>query len=61
MCANMESYSEIEWTTKESSIENFDITNGLIGIKRDRFLLLIGYISLKKDDNKTRNVYFFFT
>jgi hypothetical protein len=37
-------------------IEGYDIRNGLLGIKRDRFLLLIGHMSFESTDGKTRNV-----
>jgi hypothetical protein len=37
-------------------IEGYDVKNGLLGIKRDRYLLLIGHMSLENNDNKTRNV-----
>jgi hypothetical protein len=37
-------------------IEKFDVLNGLIGIKRDNFLVLIGYMNIENNDNKTRNV-----
>jgi hypothetical protein len=40
----------------DSLIKQFDVKNGLLGIKRDRFLLLIGHMSLENNDNKTRNV-----
>jgi hypothetical protein len=33
---------------------SFEIKNGLLGVKRDRFVSLIGYVHF--DDNKTRNV-----
>jgi hypothetical protein len=35
---------------------NFEIRNGLLGIKRDVFLVLLGYSSFDCGDNKTRNV-----
>jgi hypothetical protein len=35
---------------------SFEIENGLIGIKRDRFLLLLGFVHFDTNDNKTRNV-----
>jgi hypothetical protein len=35
---------------------SFEITNGLLGVERDTFLLLIGYVGLDYGDNKTRNV-----
>jgi hypothetical protein len=41
---------------------SFEIRNGLLGVKRDRFLSLIGYMHFNKNDNKIRNVwknYFF--
>jgi hypothetical protein len=34
----------------------YEVVNGLLGVKRDTFLLLIGYMSLENNDNKTRNV-----
>jgi hypothetical protein len=37
-------------------IEGYDVKNGLLGIKRDRFLLLIGHMSLEDTDSKTRSV-----
>jgi hypothetical protein len=48
---------EFERNKKNSPlIEKFDVLNGLIGIKRDNFLLLIGYMNIGNNDNKTRNV-----
>jgi hypothetical protein len=38
---------------------SFEITNGLLGIERDTFLLLIGYVHFDHNDNKTRNVWMF--
>jgi hypothetical protein len=35
---------------------NFEIRNGLLGVKRDIFLLLIGFMNFYHGDNKTRNV-----
>jgi hypothetical protein len=35
---------------------NFEISNGLMGVKRDIFLLLIGFMNFYLGDNKTRNV-----
>jgi hypothetical protein len=46
-----------------SIIDQYDIKNGLLGIKRDRFLLLIGHMTFENTDNKTRsvwNIYIFF-
>jgi hypothetical protein len=40
----------------DSLIKEFDIENGFLGIKRDRFLLLIGHMSLENTDKKTRSV-----
>jgi hypothetical protein len=37
-------------------VNGYDVENGLLGIKRDRYLLLIGHMSLENNDNKTRNV-----
>jgi hypothetical protein len=37
-------------------VERFDIKNGLLGIKRDRFLLLLGYVNVENTHDKTRNV-----
>jgi hypothetical protein len=34
----------------------FEIKNGLLGIERDRFLLLLGYSNLIHSDIITRNV-----
>jgi hypothetical protein len=39
-----------------SLIDQFDVINGLLGIERDTFLLLSGYLALENTDNKTRNV-----
>jgi hypothetical protein len=39
-----------------SVIDGYDVKNGLLRIKRDRFLLLIGHMCLENTDNKTRNV-----
>jgi hypothetical protein len=39
-----------------SVVDGYDVKNGLLGIKRDRYLLLLGYMGLENTDNKTRNV-----
>jgi hypothetical protein len=39
-----------------SVVDGYDVKNGLLGIKRDRYLLLIGHMSFENTDNKTRNV-----
>jgi hypothetical protein len=44
------------FSTKPLINYSFEIENGLGGIKRDRFLLLIGYAHFSLNDNKTRNV-----
>jgi hypothetical protein len=36
---------------------SFEIKNGLLGVKRDRFVSLIGYVHFDENDNKTRNVW----
>jgi hypothetical protein len=49
--------------TKSPLIWSFEIKNGLLGVKRDRFVSLIGYVHFDENNNKTRNVlikYFFF-
>jgi hypothetical protein len=46
----------IDINKTNSVIDGYDVKNGLLGIKRDRFLLLIGHMSLENTDNKTRNV-----
>jgi hypothetical protein len=43
---DLETKSMLNWS--------FEIKNGLLGVKRDRFVSLIGYVHF--DDNKTRNV-----
>jgi hypothetical protein len=40
----------------DSIVEGFDIENGLLGIERDTFLLLVGHITFENTDIKTRNV-----
>jgi hypothetical protein len=40
----------------DSIFERYDVRNGLLGIKRDRFLLLIAHMSFESTDGKTRNV-----
>jgi hypothetical protein len=45
---DLESKSPLNWS--------FEIKNGLTGIKRERFLLLLGYAHFDVNDNKTRNV-----
>jgi hypothetical protein len=35
---------------------DYEVKNGLLGIERDAFLLLLGHMSLEETDNKTRNV-----
>jgi hypothetical protein len=46
----------IDINSTNSVIDGYDVKNGLLGIKRDRYLLLIGHMSLEGNDNKTRNV-----
>jgi hypothetical protein len=42
---------------KQSRINlSFEFGNSLVGAKRDRILLVIGYQHLDPNDNKTRNV-----
>jgi hypothetical protein len=53
MSAVIESH-EIERMLGTNS--NFEIRNGLLGVKRDIFLLLIGFMNFYHGDNKTRNV-----
>jgi hypothetical protein len=48
--------SIIEIKKSDSQIELFDIENGLLGIERDTFLLLLGHMTLENNDNKTQNV-----
>jgi hypothetical protein len=48
--------SIIEIKKSDSGIEWFDIENGLLGIERDTFLLLLGHMSFENTYNKTRNV-----
>jgi hypothetical protein len=48
--------SIIKIKKSDSLIECFDVENGLLGIERDTFLLLLGHMSFEKTDNKTRNV-----
>jgi hypothetical protein len=35
---------------KENIINKFDIENGLLGVERDTFLLLLGYIHFDEDN-----------
>jgi hypothetical protein len=37
----------------------FEITNKPLGIERDTFLLLIGYVHFDNNDKKSRNVWMF--
>jgi hypothetical protein len=46
----------IDINNSNSVVDGYDVKNGLLGIKRDRFLLLIGHMSLESTDDKTRNV-----
>jgi hypothetical protein len=46
----------IDINNTNSVIDTYDAKNGLLGIKRDRYLLLIGHMSLENTDDKTRNV-----
>jgi hypothetical protein len=46
----------IDINNTNSVVDGYDVKNGLLGIKRDRFLLLIGHMSLGNNDNETRNV-----
>jgi hypothetical protein len=48
--------SIIEIKKSDSRIECFYIENGLLGIERDTFLLLLGHMSFENNDNKTQNV-----
>jgi hypothetical protein len=51
---DLETKSPLNWS--------FEIKNGLLGVKRDRFVSLIGYVHFDENNNKTRNVwknYFF--
>jgi predicted AAA+ superfamily ATPase len=50
------SNSIIEVNKSDLLIEQFDVKNGILGIKRDRFLLLLRHMSFENADNKTRNV-----
>jgi hypothetical protein len=34
----------------------FEIKNGLLGVQRDIFLLLLGYMCFESEEKKTRNV-----
>jgi hypothetical protein len=45
---NIKIESPINW--------NFEIDNGLLGIKRDSFLLLLAYMNFGNGEKKTRNV-----
>jgi hypothetical protein len=45
---DLETKSPLNWL--------FEIRNGLLGMKRDKFLSLIGYVHFDKNNNKTRNV-----
>jgi hypothetical protein len=46
----------IEINESDSLFEGFDIEDGLLGIKQDRFLLLLKHMYFESTDNKTRNV-----
>jgi hypothetical protein len=48
--------SIVENNESDSLIQQFDIENGLLGIERDTFLLLLEYMSLEHTDKKTRDV-----
>jgi hypothetical protein len=57
MNENMDnSNSIIEADKSDWLVERFDIKNRLLGIKRDRFLLLLGHMNVENTDDKTRNV-----
>jgi hypothetical protein len=45
---DLETKSPLNWS--------FEIKNGLLGVKRDRFVSLIGYVHFDENNNKTRNV-----
>jgi hypothetical protein len=45
---NLETKYPLNWS--------FEIKNGLLGVKRDRFVSLIGYVHFDENDNKTRSV-----
>jgi hypothetical protein len=53
---NNDNNSIFETERTDSRIECFDIENGLLGIERDTFLLLLGHMGLENTDSKTRNV-----
>jgi hypothetical protein len=46
----------IDINNANSIVDVYDVKNGLLGIKRDKFLLLIGHMSFEHTDDKTRNV-----
>jgi hypothetical protein len=45
---DLETKSPLNWS--------YEIKNGLLGVKRDRFVSLVGYIHFDKNNNKIRNV-----
>jgi hypothetical protein len=49
-------FSSQELETKSPLNWPFEIKNGLLGVKRDRFVSLIGYVHFDEKDKKTRNV-----
>jgi hypothetical protein len=46
----------VDMNVTDSIAKGFDIENGLLGVERDTFLLLVGHITFENTDNKTRNV-----
>jgi hypothetical protein len=46
----------IDINNTNSVVDGYDVKNGLIGLKRDRFLLLLGHMGLENNDNKAKNV-----
>jgi hypothetical protein len=46
----------IDINNTNSVIDGYDVENGLLGIERDTFLLLLGYMGFENTDNKTQNV-----
>jgi hypothetical protein len=49
-------FKNVKIKRKSEIDSNIEIKNGLIGVNRDIFLLLIGFMNFYLGDNKTRNV-----
>jgi hypothetical protein len=56
MSINVNNNSEIEVSKSDSLGKEYDYANGLLGMERDTFLLLLRHMSFENGDSKTRNV-----